>query len=205
MTKKAERTGKACFGLAKAGLVGFAALALASLFGCAAFGEIAPGGAPPRTEAASAAAVQVPADWPTKVYAALKAEYSDLPDLKVLFLASPREANLRYRYWTEKHFSGPMGLALMRTSRTGLLFGPSGPWFVLYVLGEDGQTVFMTDKLEWADVTEPLFAVETVDQTRVNTTTIIRPLGLSPQGSQAMRLFSVRPFDEIEEDFAETK
>jgi hypothetical protein len=152
-----------------------------------------------------------PADWAGLAYGALAAEFG-AGDLKVLFLRAPGPNRLRYRYWTEKRFSGFVGLALVRGGEAGLGLFSAGPGYVLYVLphpdspdGGNGPAadpssspgIFATGNLMWADLDEPLFVAEEVDRTVGGAVRLPRPLGLGRAEEELVRKFVAAPLAEL--------
>jgi hypothetical protein len=143
---------------------------------------------------------RLPGQWPDQVFRAVAEHYPE-DNIKALFLNPPKFGRLRYRYWTEKHLSGAIGLVMVRAEEKGSFFGSSGPWYMIYNYGHDGE-IFVTENLEWVDQADPIFALETVDQTMVNTTRIIRPLNLLPEVGAAQREFVKTPFADLPAGYA---
>jgi hypothetical protein len=166
-------------------------LALTLLIGCQ---PLKPGGA----VAPDPSHMVVPADWADLVLSAVKEKYP-AKEIRIFFIAPPREAKLRYHYWTETHFSGLAGLAVVRSvGAEGSLFGgETGPWQVVYLFGPDGQVNFLSGRLDWIDVTPPLYVLEVVDQTPVNAIRLARPEGLDTATQEALYKFMAQPFEEL--------
>ncbi|MDR2387431.1 MAG: hypothetical protein LBE80_07610 [Deltaproteobacteria bacterium] len=140
---------------------------------------------------------ELPGDWADKVYGELIEKYP-AKETKLFFIGRPRLSKLRYRYWVEKSYLGLAGLVMVRSLEEGRIFGgESGPWQVVYLIGPEGGVDFLSGRLEWIDVNPPLYALETVDQSRETNIRLSRPINLAEETELALKMFMLSPFEEL--------